>query len=783
MKLSLKAGTTSKLLTVFIQDNSVTTGAGLTGLVYNSGSLTAYYYREGAASAVAITLADMTVGTWGSGGFKAVDATNLPGVYNLGIPDAALAAGAKSVIVMLKGATNMAPLVLEIELTAIDNQDAVRAGLTALPNAAAEAAGGLYTRGVGAGQINQDGNGRIDANCKTWIGGAIPAVAITGVPVVDAKYILGTILAEGGAGRLAAAFNKLFDIAVPVLTAASVNQTGDSYARLGAPAGASVSADVAAVKGDTAAVKVQTDKLTFSVANQIDANVLDWNGTAVATPNTAGVPLVDTRVNARFNTAAAGGNTSITLDASASATNDFYKGMNIYIVSGTGAGQSRLCTAYNGATQVATVTPAWATNPNNTSKFMIIPAGADVEAWLGAVAPANTGDAYARLGSPAGASVSADVAAVKADTAAIKTKTDNLPSDPADASDIAAATAAIQADTDDIQSRLPAALVGGRMDSSVGAMAANTVTASALATDAVNEIVDQVWEEAIADHSGTAGSTAEKLAAAGAAGDPWSTAIPGAYGAGTAGKIVGDNLNATVSSRLATSGYTAPLDAAGTRSAVGLASANLDTQLAEIEGETDDIAAIKTQTDKLAFTVANQIDANVIDWKGAAAPAMTGDAFARLGAPAGASIAADLAEIEAETDAIAGLSTLDAAGVRSAVGLASANLDTQLAEIEAETDDIAAVKLKTDNLPASPAAVGSAMTLTSGERDAIAAALLGLADGVGTGFTVKRSLRIIAAAVAGKNSGGTFRDLEDSQDQITGSATITGDRTAAAYGT
>lgn len=35
---------------------------------------------------------------------------------------------------------------------------------TALPAAAAEASGGLYTRGTGAGQINQDGNGRIDTN-------------------------------------------------------------------------------------------------------------------------------------------------------------------------------------------------------------------------------------------------------------------------------------------------------------------------------------------------------------------------------------------------------------------------------------------------------------------------------------------------------------------------------------------------------------------------------------------------------------------------------------------
>lgn len=52
-----------------------------------------------------------------------------------------------------------------------------------------------------------------------------------------------------------------------------------------------------------------------------------------------------------------------------------------------------------------------------------------------------------------------------------------------------AALTTAQADLDDIQTRLPAALVSGRMDSSVGAMAADTLTASALAADAVTEIV------------------------------------------------------------------------------------------------------------------------------------------------------------------------------------------------------------------------------------------------------------------------------------------------------
>lgn len=77
----------------------------------------------------------------------------------------------------------------------------------------------------------------------------------------------------------------------------------------------------------------------------------------------------------------------------------------------------------------------------------------------------------------------------------------------------------------------------------------NWLTATGFSTHSAADAADAVWEELISDHSGTSGSTAEALAAAGSAGDPWSTALPGAYSAGTAGYIVGTNLNATVSSR------------------------------------------------------------------------------------------------------------------------------------------------------------------------------------------------------------------------------------------
>jgi hypothetical protein len=77
--------------------------------------------------------------------------------------------------------------------------------------------------------------------------------------------------------------------------------------------------------------------------------------------------------------------------------------------------------------------------------------------------PVNTAeDVFTRVGAPAGASVSADMAAVKVDTAAILVDTGTT-----------------------LDARIPAALVSGRMDASVGAMAANVLTATAINADAL----------------------------------------------------------------------------------------------------------------------------------------------------------------------------------------------------------------------------------------------------------------------------------------------------------
>jgi hypothetical protein len=81
--------------------------------------------------------------------------------------------------------------------------------------------------------------------------------------------------------------------------------------------------------------------------------------------------LIVRAVCGRQATAQAGAASTITLDTAASAVNDAYKDLTVSIVGGVGAGQSRVITGYVGATKVATVGSAWATNPDNTSVFRI----------------------------------------------------------------------------------------------------------------------------------------------------------------------------------------------------------------------------------------------------------------------------------------------------------------------------------------------------------------------------------------------------------------------------
>lgn len=86
--------------------------------------------------------------------------------------------------------------------------------------------------------------------------------------------------------------------------------------------------------------------------------------------------------------ATAGAASTITLRAGASAINDFYKNGLISLTSGTGVGQSRSITAYDGATKVATVDRAWGTNPINGTGYAILPAAPSSSLTVAGIADA-----------------------------------------------------------------------------------------------------------------------------------------------------------------------------------------------------------------------------------------------------------------------------------------------------------------------------------------------------------------------------------------------------------
>lgn len=193
---------------------------------------------------------------------------------------------------------------------------------------------------------------------------------------------------------------------------------------------------------------------------------------------------------------------------------------------------------------------------------------------------------------------------VDTEVAAIKAKTDNLPSDPADASDIAAAFGTVNATLATIASYVDTEVaaikaVTDKLDNTVENTSDGYIfTANALqqaptggSAPTAADIADAVWEEAIGDHSGTSGSTAEALAAAGSAGDPWSTPLPGAYGAGTAGNIVGTNLDATVSSR-------------ATQASVDTIDDYVDTEVAAIKAKTDNLPSDPADASDIAAAFA-----------------------------------------------------------------------------------------------------------------------------------------------------------------------------------
>jgi hypothetical protein len=283
-----------------------------------------------------------------------------------------------------------------------------------------------------------------------------------------------------------------------------------------------------------------TAAATPTVAGVPEVDVTHWIGTAAATPTVAGVPEVDvTHFNGVAGTFSGGRPEVNTSHAAGTAWNSGAIGAATIATGAIDADAIADNAIDAGAIAAGAITAAkFAAGAIDAAALATDAAGEIADAvWdEDATAHQTTGTFGQAIGDPvadtntiygavvtgaAGATVAADIIAIQADTDNIQTRlpaslvsgridasvgamaTDTLTAAALAADAVteiqsglatSAALATVQADTDDIQTRLPAALVSGRMDASVGAMAANTLTASALAADAVDEILDDVVE-------------------------------------------------------------------------------------------------------------------------------------------------------------------------------------------------------------------------------------------------------------------------------------------------
>lgn len=412
----------------------------------------------------------------------------------------------------------------------IDSAYSVTRGLTgtALPAAAADAAGGLPVSDAGGLDLD------------TQIGTDIDEI------LVDTA-VIGAL----GAGLTAVPWNSAWDAEVQSeVDDALVAQKLDhlvAAAESDDPVDNSIVAKLAASDGDWSGFSTAADSLE-AIRDRGDAAWTTGSGTGLTA--------------LAQGTAQGGASGSVTLAAGESATSNLYNGTRVAITGGTGSGQSRLIVAYDGGTKVASVTPDWTTNPDNTSDYEIQAADGAVGFWRGSLpSPLVSGRVDADVGAienadPTdtirdsvvddatridGSSVNAveakvdtvdgivdailvdtdelqaeladggrtDVLIDTIDTVvdAIKTKTDNLPTDPADDSDIDAQlatiagyldteVAAVLADTNELQGDLAD---GGRLDLILDAVLADT---NELQTDDVPGLISALNDIAITDITG-----------------------------------------------------------------------------------------------------------------------------------------------------------------------------------------------------------------------------------------------------------------------------------------
>lgn len=439
-----------------------------------------------------------------------------------------------------------------------------------------------------------------------------------------------------------------------------------------------------------AQIKAQTDKLTFDGSNRVSSNV-----TAMANNVLTAAAIADGAIDRatfaadtglqpiRSGTAQAGTALTIKLDTGASSVSDYYKGLPVYLTGGTGAGQVRVVIGYDGSSKNCSVDRLWATAPDNTTTFALLPADA----------PRLNDDLQVATGVSTTVIRSGTAQAGGSNTITLDAgagSTDNV---------YANALVSVTGGTGVGQVRSVVSYNGttkvATVDHTWVRVPDNTSTFDLLASTNPTLYSDQGVAQTGAAGTITLATTAD---ATDSTYNGSLVTILSGTGSGQT-RVIASYVGATRVATTDTSWVTPPdstsayaviptgsgsgnsnptggLDAAGVRAAIGMASANLDAQLAVITTDVGDIAAIKAKTDQLTFTVSQRVDAqvlgmanNVITAAAVATDAIDADALA---SDAVAEIQSGLATATSQTTILNRIGSFTGTGVNTILGFLKA---------------------------------------------------------------------------------------------------------------
>jgi hypothetical protein len=223
-------------------------------------------------------------------------------------------------------------------------------------------------------------------------------------------------------------------------------------------------------------VATTTTATNVTTVNGLAANVINANSIDHAAAATSAV----TKLRSVFSgTADSGSTSSLTDSALNQADDNYWRGCWLLFTSGNLAGQVRLIESFDAATDTLSFLHI-TTQSVSTHTYEILPAGAvNLRLWK-ELAPADLTATRVNCNVSAMAADVITAAAIAADAIGASELAAGAVTEIQAGLATSAALATVQADTGNIQTRLPAALIGGRMDSDVEAINASTEAADDL---------------------------------------------------------------------------------------------------------------------------------------------------------------------------------------------------------------------------------------------------------------------------------------------------------------